>query len=86
MAKLTPEEIKQRQQFLMAQRDKLIAMKKDKREDQLKDAVKKQPQRPASARAARNAMGGAATASQDDERALAMRRAIAEKIKQEVMN
>ena len=50
------EELKRRTAFLRAQRDKLLAMKKEEREKQLAEAEKAQMKaRPKSARAARSA-------------------------------
>lgn len=89
---LTPSELKKRQEYLSEQRDKLLAMKKKEREKQLLKAERMQPQRPMSARAARSAlsksnetMKAPAQSSPEDERKLAMRRAIADRIKAEVM-
>lgn len=92
LSKLSPEEIKQRQEFLRQQRDKLLAMKKEAREKQLKDAERLQSARPMSARAARSAMSQKPnlaapppSTNPEDDKKLAMRRAIAEKLRQEVI-
>ena len=51
-------ELKRRTDFLKAQRDKLLAMKKEERDKQLAEAEKQQMKsRPKSARAARSAFG-----------------------------
>ena len=72
---------------MKSQRDKLLTMKKEAREKQLRLDVKAQPKRPASARAARIAMQGTETNDnvEDDEKKMAMRRAIADKLKREVI-
>ncbi|CAG5130675.1 unnamed protein product [Candidula unifasciata] len=91
MSGLTEEEYKKRAEYLKQQRDKLMEMKRKEREKQLLSAEKSQPQRPASARAARAALqqGGAPQKpprlSPEEEKKLAMRRAIAERIKSELM-
>ncbi|GFN82346.1 hypothetical protein PoB_000885200 [Plakobranchus ocellatus] len=91
MAGMSEREYQQRVQFLKQQRDKLMEMKRKEREKQLLTAEHSQPQRPASARAARAALGqggdgkdGKATDA-EDEKKLAMRRAIADRIKSELM-
>lgn len=90
MSKLSPDEIRQRQDFLRQQRDKLLAMKKETREKQLQDAERSQgSKRPVSARAARSAMNDRpaeqTAASAENDRKMAMRRAIAEKLREEVI-
>lgn len=86
---MSPGELKQRQDFLRQQRDKLLAMKKEAREKQLKDAERSAPKRPMSARAARSALTkppALPTAEQiEDEKKMAMRRAIADKLREEVV-
>ncbi|XP_005098604.1 cilia- and flagella-associated protein 36 [Aplysia californica] len=91
MAGMSEEEYKKRAEFLKQQRDKLMEMKRKEREKQLLTAEKSQPQRPASARAARAALkhseeSGAAQSNAEEEKKLAMRRAIADRIKSELMN
>jgi hypothetical protein len=91
LSQLSPDELKKRQEFLSKQRDKLLAMKKETREKQLGAATKSQPQRPQSARAARSAMSKAPSEtpvapSEEDQRKMAMRKAIAEKLRSEVIN
>ena len=91
MSQLDPAALRQRQDFLRAQRDKLLALKKAAREQQLGEAARDQPKRPASARAARSALrddggaGGDSALSPEDQRKMAMRRAIAEKLRAEVV-
>lgn len=67
-------------------------MKKEAREKQLKDAERLQSARPMSARAARSAMSQKPvvaapqpSTNPEDEKKMAMRRAIAEKLRQEVI-
>jgi len=90
MSQLSADEIRQRQEFLRQQRDKLLAMKKEAREKQLREAERDSgSHRPVSARAARSALQApsaqelAATAESDKK--MAMRKAIAEKLRQEVI-
>ena len=94
MSKLSADELKKRQDFLKQQRDKLLAKKKAEREKKLESyESEKGPAnrgRPQSARAARSAMSGgrkapAASANPEDEKKLAMRRAIADRLKNEVV-
>jgi hypothetical protein len=87
LSKLSADELKNRQNFLREQRDKLLAMKKEAREKQLGVEASKKPQRPQSARAARAAMSGneGNEKSADDEKKMAMRRAIAARLKEEVI-
>ena len=66
-------------------------MKKEAREKQLQEAERTQSKRPVSARAARSALSkgdagvGNSKAKAEDDKKLAMRRAIAEKLRQEVI-
>ncbi|KAK3780668.1 hypothetical protein RRG08_028116 [Elysia crispata] len=91
MAGMSEKEYQQRVQFLKQQRDKLMEMKRKEREKQLLSAEHSQPQRPASARAARAALSQEGDgkdkkgANAEDEKKLAMRRAIADRIKSELM-
>ena len=72
--------------YLKQQRDKLLAMKKAEREKQLADAEASQlKSRPKSARAARSALG-AQGRKQIDPKTLEIRKALAEKLKQEVID
>ena len=82
---INPVELKKRTEFLKAQRDKLLAMKRAEREKQLEDVEKSQSvrSRPKSARAARSAMNG--EASKIDPQTLKARKALAEKLKAEVI-
>ena len=89
LAKLSPNELQERQKFLKAQRDRLLAEKKVAREKKLKQAEKCQSGRPQSARAARSAMKEKeeldAKQNAADQEKLEMRRAIAAKLRQEVI-
>ncbi|XP_074640040.1 uncharacterized protein LOC141898120 [Tubulanus polymorphus] len=86
MPKMSREELLQRQQYLKTQRDKLIALKQKERENHLKSAEKKQPTRPQSARAARSAMKTTSQSTPEiDEKQLAMRKTIADRLKKEVI-
>jgi len=89
MAQLSADEVRERQEFLRRQRDKLLAMKKEAREKQLRDAERDAAsQRPVSARAARSALqssGPQAAASAENDKKMAMRKAIAEKLRHEVI-
>ena len=89
-SQLSADEVRQRQEFLRRQRDKLLAMKKDAREKQLRFAEREHAsQRPVSARAARSALQAppaAAAHTPDDCKKMAMRKAIAEKLRQEVID
>ncbi|KAJ8309028.1 hypothetical protein KUTeg_013902 [Tegillarca granosa] len=92
LSHLSPEELQKRQQYLKEQRDKLLEMKKKEREKQLLTAEKSQPQRPMSARAAKSALsksGGPESSSKqlspEEEKKLAMRKAIAVRLKSEVL-
>lgn len=81
-------DLAKRTEFLKGQRDKLLAMKKAEREKQLEEVEKAQlKSRPKSARAARSAMGGGRgnPANNIDPVTLKARRALAEKLKQEVI-
>lgn len=87
---LSADEIRQRQEFLRQQRDKLLAMKKEAREKQLHAAERDYgSHRPVSARAARSALqasvGQQSAASAENDKKMAMRKAIAEKLRQEVI-
>ncbi|CAD5121860.1 DgyrCDS10327 [Dimorphilus gyrociliatus] len=84
MKKMSPDELAKRQAFLNSQRDKLLAMKKAKREEKLADESTARA-RPTSARVARNAANPTLAADPEDEKKMAMRRAIANKLKQEVI-
>jgi len=87
MSQLSVDEIRQRQDFLRQQRDRLLAMKKEAREKQLREAERgRASQRPVSARAARSALQHHQSAGDaDTDKKMAMRKAIAEKLRQEVI-
>jgi len=89
MSQLSADEVRQRQEFLRHQRDKLLAIKKEAREKQLREAERDRgSQRPVSARAARSALQTPAqqsAASVENDKKMAMRKAIAEKLRQEVI-
>ena len=90
MAGMSEDEYKKRVNFLKQQRDKLMEMKRKEREKQLLSAASDQPARPASARAARNALRqpeapAEPAAPSEEEKKLAMRKAIANRIKSELM-
>jgi len=89
MSQLSADEIRCRQEFLRRQRDKLLAMKKEARERQLREAERDRgSQRPVSARAARSALQASAqqsAATAESDKKMAMRKAIAEKLRQEVI-
>ncbi|KAL4238980.1 Cilia- and flagella-associated protein 36 [Mactra antiquata] len=93
MAGMSADEIKKRQEYLRAQRDKLIAMKKKEREKQLLSAEQSNPERPQSSRAARQMLDNGktgqqqeATVSPEEQKKIEMRRQIANKLKAELMN
>ncbi|XP_057315377.1 cilia- and flagella-associated protein 36-like [Hydractinia symbiolongicarpus] len=88
MAQATEEDLKKRAEYLKQQRDKLLAMKKQEREKQLSEYTKSQPKRPSSARVAKQAVTGEIAApapSAEDQKRMAMRKALAEKLKKEVV-
>ena len=90
MSGLSAEELKKRQEYLRQQRDKLVEMKRKEREKQLLTAEQSNPQRPMSARAARQTMDGNAggdnkKVTPEEQKKLDMRRAIANKLKAELM-
>ena len=90
---IDPDELRKRTEFLKAQRDKLLAMKKEEREKQLAEAEQQHVKsRPKSARAARSAFGRSSAPTDDgaggsiDPETLRIRRALAEKLKREVID
>ena len=90
MAGMSADELKKRQEYLRQQRDKLVEMKRKEREKQLLTAEKSNPQRPMSARVARQAMKGETggddkKVSPEEQKKLDMRRAIANKLKAELI-
>jgi len=85
---IDPLELKKRTDYLKAQRDKLLAMKRAEREKQLEAVEKTQSRaRPKSARAARSIMSGKPAAADEkiDPQTLKARKALAEKLKAEVI-
>ena len=84
---IDPDEIRRRSEFLKEQRDKLLKMKKDEREKQLAAAEKDKsgPARPKSSRAARTVLKGSNNPADVDAKMLQMRKALAEKLKKEVI-
>lgn len=90
MSNMNPDELKKRQEYLKQQRDKLLEMKKKEREKQLLAAEKSQPKRPMSARMAKSAMQEGSTNESDklspeEEKKMAMRKAIADRLKAEML-
>ena len=88
---IDPDELKRRTEFLKAQRDKLLEMKRAEREKHLAEveAGQASKMRPKSAKAARSALGGAKggrLAASVDPDTLNARRALAEKLKNEVIS
>lgn len=80
--------MKRREQYLKDQRDRLLQMKSKERKKQLDDYSASQPKRPTSARTARNAVTRATNQSDDfevDPSKLAVRKALADKLKKEVI-
>jgi hypothetical protein len=88
---MTESELKHRTEYLKQQRDKLLQMKKQEREKKLHKYTEEQPKaRPTSARAARQVTAGErvtspSPSSPTDEKKLAMRRALADVLKREVI-
>ena len=83
------EVMKKRADFFKEQREKLLARKKEEREKLLLRAENDGPKRPCSARAARKAIDEpreTSAQSKEDEKKMQMKRAIAEKLRQEVIN
>lgn len=90
---ITEEELQRRAAYLKQQRDKLLALKKEEREKSLTKYTEQQPKaRPTSSRAAHRVTAGeqvdspASKSSEDDGRKLAMRRALADCLKREVID
>ena len=77
-----------REQYLKEQRDRIQKMKNEEREKQLLLYTKNAPQRPAAARVVTNVVSGDGnekTMSSEEQKKLAMRRVLAEKLKKEVI-
>lgn len=86
------EDLKRREEYLKQQRDKLLQLKDKEREKQLDTYAKTQPKRPVSARVARQAVIGTSEIKEKDEsdsaadpKKLAMRKALADRLKKEVI-
>ena len=80
--------MKKREQYLKEQRNRIQEMKNQEREKQLLTYTKTAPQRPASARVAKKAISGEASdepMSADEQKKLAMRRVLAERLKKQVV-
>ncbi|ENN79466.1 hypothetical protein YQE_04110, partial [Dendroctonus ponderosae] len=77
-------ELRKRQEYLRAQRDKLVAMKKEARQKQLSsEAASKARNRPKSAKAAEAVLNGAKGGIRASE--LQIRKTLAERLKAEVI-
>jgi len=87
---MTEDDMAKRVEYLKQQRDHLLALKKAEREKQLDQYSKTESKkRPTSARVARQAVSGVEVKpaeSAEDARRMAMRKALAEKLKKEVIN
>lgn len=90
---ISPEEMKKRTEYLKQQRDKLLALKKQERERSLTKYTEQQPKaRPTTAKAAQRVTSGeqveplASESSEQDAKKLAMRRALADVLKREVID
>ncbi|XP_066995121.1 cilia- and flagella-associated protein 36 [Anabrus simplex] len=82
-SEVDPEELARRQAYLKSQRDKLLALKKQEREKQLREAeVTITRSRPRSARAAQSALAGEADVN---SKTLKARKALAERLRSEVV-
>ncbi|XP_032232931.1 cilia- and flagella-associated protein 36 isoform X1 [Nematostella vectensis] len=92
-AKMSDEELKRRTEYLKQQRDKLLALKQQERNKHLAVYTEQDAKgraRPTSARAARRVTDGerpesTSSDSSDQEKKLAMRRALADVLKREVI-
>ncbi|XP_044730277.1 cilia- and flagella-associated protein 36 [Chrysoperla carnea] len=86
--KIDELELKKRQEYLKAQRDKLVALKKQAREKQLKtslDGETSKEKRPKSAKVA-EAVLATSVGSKIDTQSLQIRRALAERLRTEVVS
>ncbi|CAH3043465.1 unnamed protein product [Porites evermanni] len=90
---ITPEEMKRRSEYLKQQRDKLLALKRQEREKSLTKYTEQESKaRPMSAHTARRVTAGEqvdsppSKSSQEDANKLAMRRALADCLKREVID
>ena len=83
--------MKRREQYLKDQRDKLLHLKNKERKKQLDTYAASQPKRPTSARTAREAVSGGdgkqvnSDANDVDPKKLAVRKALADKLKKEII-
>ncbi|XP_065661080.1 cilia- and flagella-associated protein 36 isoform X2 [Hydra vulgaris] len=83
------EDMKKRELYLKQQRDRLLAMKNEERKKQLSlYTSNSQSEHPITSKAANNAVSGhfEKQFSEEDEKKIAIRRALAEKLKKEVIN
>uniref|UniRef100_A0A0N5BC81 Cilia- and flagella-associated protein 36 n=1 Tax=Strongyloides papillosus TaxID=174720 RepID=A0A0N5BC81_STREA len=78
--------IKEREEYLKEQRDKLIQKKKKEREEKLKKIEKESPDRPKTASAAKRAMAGNMKNTSTSREVLEARKAIYDKLKTEIIN
>lgn len=79
-------EVKKRQEYLRQQRDKLVALKKEARKQQLDVETSEKPMvRPKSAKAAEKILVGEA-AGKIDAQQLQIRRSLAERLRNKVVN
>lgn len=81
--------MKMRQEYLRAQRDKILALKKKVRTDQLNETVKKVGGRPSSARAAHKLLQGNGQWQGDEstmESSLQLRKTLAKRLRNEVVD
>ncbi|XP_030766503.1 cilia- and flagella-associated protein 36 [Sitophilus oryzae] len=80
-------ELKKRQEYLKAQRDKLVALKKEARQKQLiVEGSSKAKERPRSARAAEAILTGEKPMTSSEPSQLQLRRTLAERLKAEVVD
>lgn len=83
------QDIKKRQEYLKAQRDKLVALKKEARKKHLdidnSDTKRTKQQRPKSAKAAEDLLAGSSTGNLEPQK-LQFRRALVERLKSEVIS
>lgn len=96
---MSGDDMSKRIEYLKQQRDRLLSLKKAEREKQLEDYSKTESskKRPTSARVARQAVSGVPNVgagaggdkpevSKEDVKKMAMRKALAEKLKKQVIN
>lgn len=87
MQKVDSSEMKARQEYLRAQRDKILAIKKKARTQQLNDTVKMKA-RPTSSRAAQKVIQGHVTFADSpiEEDSLRLRKTLAKRLRDEVVD